>query len=49
MYTKPVKVFFLRRPMVAGEKMQNKYRLRNPLADFEEKKYKGTQQVNYLF
>gem|GEM_PF-5511774 len=35
--------------MVAGEKIKNKYRLRNPLADFEEKKYEGEQQAKYLF
>jgi len=32
--------------MVAGERNKNKYRLRNPLADFEEKKYEGRQQAN---
>jgi|GEM_PF-6306611 len=42
-------LFFLRRPSVAGERKKNKYRLRNPQADFEEKKYEGRQQANYLF
>jgi len=40
--------FSLRRPTVAGEKIKNKYRLRNPQANFEKKWRRTTSSFSIL-
>jgi len=48
-YTSNLYIFFS--PATTGrrrEKEKHKYRLRNPLADFEEKKYEGEHSISIL-